>query len=500
MQNETMPNFLLKRAFLTPNRTAVYFENQSVTFKELYHRSLATAGQLQAIGVLKDQFVGVLLKNHLDTVVILFSLQLLGVKAVVLNNRLTTAELIWQLSDSKSSLLILEDSFAEVESEINKQLTELPTIMKKRLFEMEIEKAVTLDEISLSDTCTIMYTSGTTGNPKGVIQTFGNHWWSSVGSALNLGTIEGDCWLCSVPLFHISGFSILMRSVIYGMPIVIHEHFDAERTIKDIHEKRISVMSVVGIMLTQIIQALGERRLPDYFRCMLLGGGPAPLPLLQACVAQGVPVFQTYGMTETSSQIVTLSPEDSLTKLGSAGKPLFPAQLKIELQNGVIAQAGAAGEIIVKGPNVTRGYLYRPDASEEKFRDGWFYTGDIGYLDKDGFLYVVDRRSDLIISGGENIYPAEIEAILLAHPAVLEAGVTGVEDEKWGQVPIAFIVRKEGSHVSGEELQHFCLNQLAKYKVPKSYYFTEKLPRNAAKKLLRRKLREWVAGSEDSIR
>ena len=492
MQNESMPNILIKRALLTPNRIAIYFQDQTLTFHDLYECSLKVSGRLQALGIRKGQFVGVLLKNHLDTVTILFALQLLGARAVILNNRLTAAELVFQLKDSRSTFLILEESFTQTEAVITEQIDQLTTITKTKLTQIKPEEPYIQEEISLTDICTIMYTSGTTGNPKGVIQTYGNHWWSSTGSALNLGTIDSDCWLCAVPLFHISGYSILMRSIIYGMPIVLHEHFDVEQTIKDIQLKKVTIMSVVGTMLTQIVEALEDRRLPASFRCMLLGGGPAPLPLLEACVKKDIPVFQSYGMTETSSQIVTLSPEDSLQKLGSAGKPLFPSQLRIELENGESAQAGMPGEIVVKGPNVTPGYLNRSEATEEKIRDGWLYTGDIGYLDEQGFLYVKDRRSDLIISGGENIYPAELEAILLAHPDVMDAGVTGIEDKKWGQVPVAFIVKKKDTNLSGEELQRFCMERLAKYKLPKAFYFTEQLPRNAAKKLLRRKLREWV--------
>ncbi|TWE02765.1 2-succinylbenzoyl-CoA synthetase [Neobacillus bataviensis] len=492
MQNESMPNILIKRALLTPNRIAIYFQDQTLTFHDLYECSLKVSGRLQALGIRKGQFVGVLLKNHLDTVTILFALQLLGARAVILNNRLTAAELVFQLKDSRSTFLILEESFTQTEAVITEQIDQLTTITKTKLTQINPEEPYIQEEISLTDICTIMYTSGTTGNPKGVIQTYGNHWWSSTGSALNLGTIDSDCWLCAVPLFHISGYSILMRSIIYGMPIVLHEHFDVEQTIKDIQLKKVTIMSVVGTMLTQIVEALEDRRLPASFRCMLLGGGPAPLPLLEACVKKDIPVFQSYGMTETSSQIVTLSPEDSLQKLGSAGKPLFPSQLRIELENGESAQAGMPGEIVVKGPNVTPGYLNRSEATEEKIRDGWLYTGDIGYLDEQGFLYVKDRRSDLIISGGENIYPAELEAILLAHPDVMDAGVTGIEDKKWGQVPVAFIVKKKDTNLSGEELQRFCMERLAKYKLPKAFYFTEQLPRNAAKKLLRRKLREWV--------
>lgn len=464
MNNEIMPNFIKNRAFLTPDRIALFFNEHTLTFKELYEQSYQVAGQLQKSGVKKDQFVGILLKNHLDTVVILFALQLLGVKAVMLNNRLTPAELAWQLNDSQAAFLIIEDSYEKADELLTLGLT---IITKEQLVPADFEVPVIQEEINLTDVCTVMYTSGTTGNPKGVLQTYGNHWWSAVGSALNLGFIDKDRWLCSVPLFHISGFSILMRSVIYGMPVILHESFDAKKTIEEITNKQVTIMSVVGTMLTKVIETLEDASLPSGFRCFLLGGGPAPLPLLKACSAKEVPVFQTYGMTETSSQIVTLSPEYSLTKLGSAGKPLFPAQLQILSEDGRGAGPMKAGEIVVKGPNVTTGYLNRPDANKDKFRNGWFYTGDIGQLDEEGFLYVLDRRSDLIISGGENIYPAEIEAVLLAHPAVSEAGVTGLEDKIWGQVPIAFVVAKNGSIVSEEELEQFCMGHLAKYKVPK---------------------------------
>jgi len=256
---------------------------------------------------------------------------------------------------------------------------------------------------------------------------------------------------------------------------------------------------VVSTMLTRITDYLNGEHLPAHFRCMLLGGGPAPLPLLETCADFGIPVFQSYGMTETSSQIVTLAPEYSLAKLGSAGKTLFPSQINILTTEGKNAQPGEAGEIIVKGPNVTPGYLYREDATKEKFRNGWLHTGDIGYLDEEGFLFVLDRRDDLIISGGENIYPAELEGILLGHSGVTEAGVIGIPDEKWGQVPAAYVVIRKSADVTEEELIEFCSTRMARYKVPKEIHTIEELPRNAAKKLLRRKLRElWEAGREKS--
>jgi O-succinylbenzoic acid--CoA ligase len=482
---ERMPNLLKKRAFLTPDRIAIYFQEETLTFKQLYDAAVKTACQLQSLGLAKGDFAGVMLKNHLETAVVLFAFQLLGVTAVILNNRLSPAEIEWQVNDSKAILVVLDSDFWGKVSAAGKVTTE-------ELFAAEAADTEIQEEVDLTDICTIMYTSGTTGNPKGVIQTYENHWWSAIGSALNLGFSDEDCWLCAVPLFHISGYSILMKSVIYGMPIVLHEHFDVKKTIEDIQSKHVTIMSVVGTTLTRIIDALEDDRLPDYFRCMLLGGGPAPLPLLQACVEKEIPVFQTYGMTETSSQIVTLAPEDSFRKLGSAGKPLFPSQIRIEKEDGSPAHENEEGEIVVKGPNVTSGYLYRSDATKEKIRNGWLYTGDIGYLDEEGFLFVLDRRSDLIISGGENIYPAEVEAVLLGHPCVSDAGVTGAADETWGQVPIAFIVIKSEGTCSEEELHSFCMEQMAKYKVPKRFYFVKELPRNASRKLLRRKLTDLL--------
>jgi O-succinylbenzoic acid--CoA ligase len=298
-------------------------------------------------------------------------------------------------------------------------------------------------------------------------------------------------WLACVPLFHISGLSIVMRSVIYGMPMLIHEKFDPEAANRAICEEGVTVVSVVSNMLSRMIDALGDSAYPPHFRCMLLGGGPAPLPLLEACRGKNIPVFQTYGMTETASQIVTLPPEFMLSKLGSAGKPLFLSELRIA-QDGKDAAPFAAGEIVVRGPNVTKGYLNRPEATAAAIRGGWLYTGDIGYVDEEGFLYVLDRRSDLIISGGENVYPAEIEAVLLGHPAIAEAGVTGLEDKEWGQVPAAFVKLKEGAALSEQEVLDHCAGKLAKYKIPKRVYFVDKLPRSAANKLLRRELRTLI--------
>ncbi|MDQ0216562.1 O-succinylbenzoic acid--CoA ligase [Oikeobacillus pervagus] len=476
----TLPNWLKQRAFLTPDREAIRFEKESYTFGQLYEAAKKYAHYFASIGLQKGDFAAVLLKNKPTTIFIIHAFQQLGVPTVLLNHRLTAQELNFQLKDSHAKLLVCDDEFDSLS-------LQLPNDCQKVLLH-QIDLTSTSSfrsEYDLDEICTIMYTSGTTGNPKGVKQSYGNHWWSAMGSSLNLGLYEQDIWLCAVPLFHISGYSILMRSVIYGMTVHLFEHFNEQKINELLVKGEGTIISVVSTMLQRLLHDQTEPY-HSRFRCMLLGGGPAPKPLLEQCRDKGIPVFQTYGMTETASQIVTLPPEYSLEKLGSAGKPLFPVQIMI-MEGEAILSPHKAGEIIVKGPNVTSGYLHREDANRESFKDGWFHTGDIGYLDEEGFLFVLDRRSDLIISGGENVYPAEIEATLLSHPQVEEAGVIGVKDEKWGEVPVAFLVAKQ--RAEKEELSHFCRERLAKFKTPKEFIYVEELPRNASKKLLRRELR-----------
>lgn len=478
------PNWLKNRAFLTPNRLALITNKDKLTFQQLHEKVLIFAKQLASLGIKNGEMTAVLMKNSTEMVVTIHALKYLGAVTVLLNTRLTSHELLWQVVDSKPSFILTELEFMS-RLEVIKENNPLTAIVEvEKIESLELAECEIVTDFLMDKADTIMYTSGTTGKPKGVIQSYGNHWWSAVGSALNMGLRDDDCWLAAVPLFHISGLSILMRSVIYGIPVVLHESFNVKDVNDSIHKDKITIVSVVSAMLTQMIEQLGNNKYPSQLRCMLLGGGPAPKPLLEACRDRSIPVFQTYGMTETSSQIVTLSPEYSLSKLGSAGKPLFPSQLMI-VTDGSASLAYQAGEIVVKGPNVTKGYLNRADETKDALREGWFHTGDIGYVDEEGFLYVLDRRSDLIVSGGENVYPAEIEEVLLTHSDIHEAGVIGIEDDKWGQIPCAFII---GDNLSEKDVIHFCEHKLAKYKIPKKVYFVDELPRNASNKLVRRKL------------
>ena len=322
--------------------------------------------------------------------------------------------------------------------------------------------------------------------------TFGNHWWSAVGSALNLGLREDDRWLACLPLFHVGGLAILIRRVSYGIPVVLHKSFDAAAVNRAIDEDDVTIVSLVPTMLARLLEERGERLLPAHLRCLLVGGGPLPTSLLEECGRRRWPVAPTYGLTEAASQVATRTPDEALGKMGSAGKPLFPTQVRSGGEGGKEAPPGVPGESLGRGPTVTPGYFRRPRDSAEALRRGWLHTGDIGYLDADGYLHVLDRREDLIVSGGENVYPAEVEQVLRSHPDVLDAGGTGLPDEEWGQMVVAAVVLREPARTSEEALLAFCRERLAPYKVPKEVRFVTALPRNAAGKLLRRELRqEW---------
>lgn len=481
---EVILHWLTKQADLKPDQLALeYNGNEKLTFQELCQASQSMARRLANLGVTKGSHVALLSQNDVHMVILIHALSYLGAVAVLLNIRLSSDELQFQIDDAKVHLLVASDRFSE-------EMAEIDVTQKKTFSELQqtAEKEVVLQkELVLSDPFTIIYTSGTTGFPKGVVHTYGNHWWSAIGSALNLGISAQDKWLAVLPLFHVSGLSILCKSVIYGMPVYLMETSDPEKVHQALMNENITMISVVTVMLQRLLEKLGNKSYPAQLRCVLLGGGPAPKPMLEQARKKEVPVFQSYGLTETSSQIVTLSPQDALRKIGSAGKPLVPAQLKIDARS-----SKNVGEIYVKGPMVTKGYFNNPTADQKAFQAGWMKTGDLGYLDEEGFLYVVDRRNDLIISGGENIYPSEIESVITELTDVQEVGVTGKPDDKWGEVPVAFIVKDKQKRLDGEAVQAYVRERLASYKVPKQIYFVDQLPRNASNKLMRHKLREWL--------
>jgi O-succinylbenzoic acid--CoA ligase len=314
---------------------------------------------------------------------------------------------------------------------------------------------------------TVIRTSGTTGAPKAVELTYANHLASALASADALGVDPSDRWLCPLPLHHVGGLNVLVRSVINRTTVVLHERFDAERVRATLEAGEVTLASLVPTMLARL-RAAGLGEAPG-LRAIALGGGPAPPELLDWAVETGIPMVPVYGMTETCSQIVA----------GSPGRPLAGVELEI----------GAGGEILVRGPMVAPGALAA---------DGWLHTGDIGRLDEEGRLHVLGRRKELIVTGGENVAPLEVEETLLAHPAVADAGVAGLADPEWGEAVTAFVVL--GDPVGAEELRAWCRQRLEPFKVPKAIHAVERLPRNAGGKLLRGRLAELVGAAGGGLR
>ncbi len=454
---------------------------------------------LARLGVRRGDRVAMLLHNCAGATVLVHALLRLEATLVPLNVRLSDDELAWQIRDSAAHMVVVGD---RTRARLDRFRTTQPALVVVGVDDITAPDLRDEPGTSLSlvhdpaSVLAIIYTSGTTGRPKGAMLTVGNFWWSAIGSALNLGVHADDRWLVCMPLFHVGGLSILLRSAIYGIAAVVHDGFGADAVNRALDDERVTIVSVVTVMLQRMLDAHDDRSYPPSLRCVLLGGGPAPQPLLERCARLGIPVSQTYGLTETTSQIATLAPGDALRKIGAAGRAIYPNELRV-VSDGRDSGTDEPGEIVVRGPVVMAGYNGRSDATTRAIVDGWLHTGDIGSLDSEGYLRVLDRRDDLIITGGENVYPAEVEAVLLAHPWVSEAGVVGVPDATWGQRILGLVRLNTTSDVeptlAAEELRNHCRTQLAGYKTPSEILVVvDALARTASGKLRRNELREYA--------
>ncbi len=334
----------------------------------------------------------------------------------------------------------------------------------------------------LSSPLAILFTSGTTGRPKGALQTLDNHFWSALASAFRLGTLPDDRWLLTIPLYHVGGLAIPLRCCLYGTTVVIPatESFEPDVLRDDMQRHAVTLVSLVPAMLQRMLDAYPKDPFPASLRLILLGGAAAPLRLLERAARLDLPLALTYGLTETASQVATALPDEVGRKPGSAGKPLLFTRVSIQDENGRELPPGEIGEIVVTGPTVVPGYYRHPEQT-----GGTFHTGDLGTLDEDGDLWVVQRRSDLIVSGGENVYPAEVERVLLEHPSVREACVVGIRDDEWGEKVAAALVLQPGAAIEKQEIQDFCRGHLAGYKLPRLIRFLPELPRTASGKIQR---------------
>ena len=436
------------------------------------------AATLRDHGVAPGTRVATLLPNGTASALLPHAALRSGAVLVPVNTRLSAAEIRWVLEHSKPALLVAdvvpgEDGLAGV-----------PHLTRAEALNGRSSVDEPAGSPAAGTPLAIIYTSGTTGRPKGAILTVGNFAASAGASAAILGVRDDDRWLAVLPLFHVGGLSILLRSAMQGTCAVVHERFDASAVNRAIDDEGITIVSLVAVMLERLLEDRGDRPFPKTFRCALVGGGPVPRALLERCLRAGMPVATTYGLTEATSQVATLLSIEAARHVEAAGRPLPGTQVRIDGSDD--------GEILVSGPTVMAGYLDDPEATATALRDGWLHTGDIGRLDDDGFLHVLDRRDDLIVTGGENVYPAEVEAALASHPAVDEAGVIGEPDDRWGQQVVAVVrLRDDAEPVDPATLVAFCRERLAGYQVPKVIRFTvSALPRTASGKLKRSRLRD----------
>jgi fatty-acyl-CoA synthase len=496
-------DWLARRADRTPHRPALTFEGRTWSFGDLQQDISSLAGVLSHFGIKKGDRVAFLSLNQPELLQAYFACSRLGAILVPLNYRLTGPELAYIINDAQPLVLISDLLHQPVIDGVGDELTishfigvdgvtnDTWTLLADLAAGTEpLEEGVALDP---DDIAAIMYTSGTTGYPKGAMLSHGNLWWNNVNIERSLDIHADDVTLTVMPIFHIGGLNVFTLIILEkGGHVILHRVFEPAAALAAFAEHQVTTFLAVPT----ILQALKEDPTFDStdfssLRSLVCGGAPSPEAMLRTWAQRGIPVLQAYGLTETSCLVSFLTAEDALERLGSSGKAVMFCDVELRDTEGeIVTEAMARGEVCVRGPNVTSGYWRRPEATAEAIdADGWFRTGDVAYRDAEGFLYIVDRVKDMIISGGENIYPAEVEAVLYEHPAVLEAAVVGMPDDRWGETVVAVLVLRPGKTVELEELREFAGRSLARYKLPNQLQVVSELPKNATGKIRKFELR-----------
>ncbi len=463
-----------------PGKTFIVDQGNEYTFAQVNRLASMISGLIQDHSQLQPgDRVGILMPTCLSFALTVLTLMRMRVVIVPLNLRLTTSELRWQVENAGCQLVLCDPSTIAQAAGLGVAALEL---RQQHLSEAPSEYNE-FGALNLADDFAIIHTSGTSGRPKATVLSYGNIYHSALASARTLGTWPSDRWLCVLPLYHVGGLSIILRSLIYGTAVELLPAFDVDEVNRTLCDKPISIVSLVPTMLQRLLDAK-KRAWNPQLRLVLLGGEAAKPSLIEHCLAEAIPVAASYGLSEASSQVATALPQQLRDKTGTVGKPLPFTQVRIADEGGETLAADAPGEVLVKGATVMRGYHGDAPATDRALRAGWLHTGDIGYLDADGDLFILQRRSDLIISGGENIYPAEVEATLRLHPALDDALVFALPDEQWGQRVAALVQLKKGKTVAANELIDFARQHLARYKVPREFAFAE-LPSSASGKVMR---------------
>ena len=484
---------------MTPARAALIGAGEVRTYAQLAENTTRLAHGLAARGVARGDRVAFLGPNSTELVEAMFATAKLGAVFIPLNTRLAPPETAYILTDSGAKLLIAAPGFDDVISAPQVQRLPVEVVPADMVRHdgpggLRSQDRTPIDEpVGHDDLFMIQYTSGTTGRPKGVMLTHGNIIWNVYNLLVDVDVRSDEVALVTAPLFHTAALNqVLFPTLLKGGTALIEAKFDPDRAIGLIEEHGVTLLFGVTSMYLALTQS---PRWPNAdlrtLRSALSGGAPLPVALLQAYLDRGLMIIQGYGLTEASPGATMLRAADGVRKIGSAGTACFFTDVRVVTPGLADVAAGEEGEVLVQGPNVTPGYWQQPAATEAAFAgDGWLRTGDLARVDDDGYLYIVDRLKDMIISGGENVYPAEVEQVLYTHPVVAECAVIGVPDARWGEVARAVVVCRGGQQVTEAELIAYLDGRLARYKIPKSIVFTDALPHTASGKILKPGVRQ----------
>lgn len=501
------PNFnlaaqILRQADLSHDRPAITFEGQAWTYGQFADRVRRLAGLFKSRGVCLGDRVAFLGFNQPALIETMIAANAIGAVFVPLNFRLTGEELTFIIGDAGVHTLVVDPELAPVISGVRDRLPcrnwfavgegvdGFDGLDALQLAADPITEAV---ELGAHDTLLIMYTSGTTGLPKGAMLSHGNIVWNNVNSSFAFGAKRTDVSLVVAPLFHIGGLNVLTLSTLQmGNPLILLRHFEPGAVLEALEKHRVTHMFGAPAMFLFMSQ---HPRFKDTdlsaVEMFIVGAAPCPEGLIRLYGDRGITFCQGYGLTETAPFASFLGPDKCLDKLGSAGLPPVLTDVRIVDGNNQPVAANERGEICIKGPNIMKGYWNRPEATAAAIdAEGWFHSGDVGYLDDDGYLFICDRVKDMVISGGENVYPAEVESVLFTHEAISEVAVIGLPDDKWGEAVTAVVALNAGHSLTLEQLRDFAREKLAKYKLPLRLHVVDALPRNPAGKVLKFQLRE----------
>jgi len=454
----------------------------------------------EEFGISKGDRIAILADNSLEHILLFVAAQKSGFILVPLNYRLASPEIGYLLEDSAPKLLIVEDKYQDKVPEAGQRIKSW-TLESLRTFgevgnrKSEVGKFTRQSSsddgpISEDDPILILYTSGTTGFPKGALYTHKMLFWNSINTAMSLIVNNDSRTINCMPLFHTGGWNVLLTPFFHhGGYTCLMKKFDPEVMLNLLAKEAPTIFMGVPTMLKMMadLPAFEQAAFPDLMY-ILVGGEAMPIPLIERWHEKGVPIRQGYGMTEVGPNLTSLHHKDAISRKGSIGKPNFYVSTKLVDANGEEVPQGEAGELLLKGPMVTPGYWNNKEATQKAIKDGWFHSGDMARADEDGNLYIVDRIKNMYISGGENVYPAEVERVLQSHDGISEAAVIGVPDERWGETGKAFVVPAPDHELSEEDLHAFCREKLAGFKRPKYFVFLEELPKNDTGKVDRKGL------------